>query len=270
MSDTVLSAVQHIRKMRGSSQAHLMRASDGNYYVVKFQNCPQHPRVLANEFLATKIGIALRLPMPEVRVIDVPEFLIVATPEMRIDTANKYFPCASGMQLAVRYAGDIWQDHVVDYMPKALSGRVENLLALIQVLVFDKWLCNCDGRQVVFSKPRGERVYRMTCIDQGWCFNAAEWDFPDKPLHGTYCHPFVYHGVSNWDSFEPVLSQVEQFDPSLLLECATDIPEEWYKGQTDDLCRLIESLLKRRLLVRDLITNFRNCSENPFPNWTVT
>jgi hypothetical protein len=31
---TGLYAVQHIRKMRGGSQSHLMRASDGHFYVV--------------------------------------------------------------------------------------------------------------------------------------------------------------------------------------------------------------------------------------------
>jgi hypothetical protein len=33
-----LYAFQHIRRMRGGSQAHLLRASDGSYYVTKFQN----------------------------------------------------------------------------------------------------------------------------------------------------------------------------------------------------------------------------------------
>ncbi len=44
-----LAVVQHIRPMRGGSQSHLMRASDGAYHVVKFQNNPQHRGVLANE-----------------------------------------------------------------------------------------------------------------------------------------------------------------------------------------------------------------------------
>ena len=53
---TNLYAVQHIRRMRGGSQAHLMRASDGHYFVVKFQNNPQHIRVLANEIFATRLA----------------------------------------------------------------------------------------------------------------------------------------------------------------------------------------------------------------------
>ena len=52
-----LYAVQHIRRMRGGSQAHLMRASDGAYYVTKFQNSPQGVRILANEMFATSLGL---------------------------------------------------------------------------------------------------------------------------------------------------------------------------------------------------------------------
>ena len=49
-------AVQHVRRMRGGAQGHLMRCSDGNFYVVKFRNNPQHLRVLANELLATRLA----------------------------------------------------------------------------------------------------------------------------------------------------------------------------------------------------------------------
>jgi hypothetical protein len=50
-----LAAIQHVRRMRGGAQAHLMRCSDGQYYVVKFMNNPQHVRVLANEMLASHL-----------------------------------------------------------------------------------------------------------------------------------------------------------------------------------------------------------------------
>ena len=49
-------AVQHIRKMRGGAQGQLMLGADGQIYVVKFQNNPQHMQVLANEFLASRIA----------------------------------------------------------------------------------------------------------------------------------------------------------------------------------------------------------------------
>lgn len=58
---TGISAVQHLRPLRGGAHSHLLRASDGACYVTKFQNNPQHVRVLANEMLATNLGLALGL-----------------------------------------------------------------------------------------------------------------------------------------------------------------------------------------------------------------
>ena len=48
------------------------------------QNNPQHIRVLANEMLATNLGLALGLPMPRVEVIEVCDWLIEHTEDLRI------------------------------------------------------------------------------------------------------------------------------------------------------------------------------------------
>jgi hypothetical protein len=64
-------AIQQIRRMRGGAQSHLMLASDGHLYVVKFRNNPQHVRVLANEFLATRLAAAVGLAVPSSEVIEV-------------------------------------------------------------------------------------------------------------------------------------------------------------------------------------------------------
>src|SRR5271166_5034186 len=55
----MLRAVEQIRRMRGGAQSHLMRCSDGNYYVVKFQNNPQRRRILVNELLGTRLAARL-------------------------------------------------------------------------------------------------------------------------------------------------------------------------------------------------------------------
>ena len=175
MNDSVLSAVHHVRRMRGGSQAHLMYASDRNYYVVKFQNTPQHVRVLANEFLATRIGFALGLPLAPVSTIDVSDWFVTHTPELRIQTESRSFPCASGLQLACRYAGDLWQGQVFDHMPETMLDRVANVHELVQILAFDKWVGNCDGRQVVFTRPNTERLYRITlCCDLSYVVSLSE------------------------------------------------------------------------------------------------
>jgi glutathione synthase/RimK-type ligase-like ATP-grasp enzyme len=72
--------------MRGGAQSHLMFADDGHYYIVKFQNNPQHIRVLANELLATRIAERTGLPVPVTEVIEVSPWLIENSPELCIKT----------------------------------------------------------------------------------------------------------------------------------------------------------------------------------------
>jgi hypothetical protein len=48
------------------------------------------------------------------------------------------------------------------------------------------------------------------------------------------------------------------------------VPPEWYGSDFDALERLVEALVKRRARVRPLITEFRNSSRQPFPQWTAS
>ena len=268
MASAPIYAVQHIRRMRGGSQAHLLRASDNHYYVTKFQNNPQHIRILFNEYFATKLGIHLGLPMPDIQIIDVQEWLIDNTPELKIDSAGLPVPCAAGQQCGSQYAADPEQSHIFDYLPEAMLKRVSNLKAFAGVLAFDKWTGNSDGRQAIFVKARHARSYWAMLIDQGHSFNAGEWDFSDRGLRGVYAHNSVYETVTGWNSFEPVLSRLEQIEFSDLWGFTSDIPKQWYENDSEGLSELISTLIKRRVLVRELIDQFRLSSRNPFPNWT--
>ena len=262
-----LDAVQHVKRMRGGSQSHLLRASDGGFYVTKFSNNPQHVRVLANEMLASRLGRWLGLPMPEVAVIEVSDWLVQHTPELCFDTAGLRAKCDSGRQLGSRYPCDPLEDVLFDYLPESMFTRVRNLADFARVLVLDKWTANCDGRQVVFSKRAKQRLYTATFIDQGYCFNAGEWNFPASPLRGVYSRNSVYAGVTGWDAFEPALTKAEQAEPLDLWRCADPIPPEWYGRDSSALQQLVETLHQQRLKLRDLITAFRDSSRQPFPNW---
>jgi hypothetical protein len=262
-----LCAVQHIRKMRGGSQAQLMRASDGAFYVVKFKENPQGIKILANEMLATRIGLHLGLPMPQVESIEVDDWLIMNTSDLRLELAGSVVPPSNGMQLGSRFVDDPWNTQIFDYLPEQLAHRIGNLPDFGRVVVFDKWVGNADGRQVVFTKAPGQRSYRAKFIDQGYCFNACEWSFPDLALHGIYCKNYVYQNVRGWESFEPTLSRVESIDQQDLWNCARDIPSEWYEDDSSSLSRLVEQLYKRTSTVRDLIAALRDSTRAPFPNW---
>lgn len=134
------------------------------------------------------------------------------------------------------------------------------------MLCVDKWTGNCNGRQAVYERKPRERKYRATFIDQGYCFNAGEWTFPDITLRGVFLGNGVYEKVTGWESFEPWLSRVEEFSLEHLADIAERVPPEWY-GDPAELERLMEQLMQRRKRVRELIAAFRDSNREPFPNW---
>jgi hypothetical protein len=261
-------AVEHIRRMRGGAQSHLMRCDDGGYYVVKFQNNPQHLRILANEMLATKMAGALGLMVPQVEVVEVRRELIQYTSELVIQLGTGRTPCRPGKQFGSRYPGDPAELPVYDFLPDEQLREVENLTDFAGMLVFDKWTCNTNGRQAIFFVRAGGSRYRAMMIDQGFCFNAGEWNFPDAPLRGLYNRHSVYRHVMGIDSFEPWLSRVEErLSRAQLGEMAGTIPPEWYSDEYEQLEHLIRKLDERRDGVRQLIISARDSGRQPFPNW---
>lgn len=263
-----IEAIQHVRRMRGGAQGHLMRCDDGHYYVVKFRNNPQHLRVLANEFLATRLAERAGLPVPVTEVVEVGDWLVSHTSELNIQLAYQTIPCLPGLQFGSRYVvSPPYEGQVFDYLPSEMMNRVRNVETFAGMLAMDKWTCNANGRQAAFWRKGREKKYTATFIDQGYCFNAGEWSFPDYPLRGVYARNDVYESVAGWDSFEPWLSRIENMEEDAIWAAAGEIPPDWYCGQWDELEALVKKLIARRAIVRELILGFRMSSRRPFPGW---
>jgi hypothetical protein len=244
-----------------------MLGSDGFAYVVKFQNNPQHLRVLANEFIATGIAREFGLRVPQVEIVEVPQWLVASTSELRIESEKGLDLCQAGLQFGSRYVGGLLPGQTVDYLPELHLSEVTNLRDFSGMLVIDKWTCNSDGRQAVFHKSLREKHYTATFIDQGYCFGAGSWRFSDAPLRGVYSRNVVYRDVKGWDSFQPWLELVDRLDGGRIWDIADKIPQEWYGGPAVELQNLIETLFTRRHRIRELIDEFRLSSREPFPQW---
>ena len=267
-------ALEHIRRMRGGAQSHLMRCSDDQHYVVKFQNNPQHKRVLVNEMLGTRLAGYLGLPTTPMAAVFVSEDLIRHTPELCMDLPRQRVPCQPGAQFGSRFPGDPRKLTLLDFLPDPLLQQVDNLHDFAGMLVFDKWTCNTNGRQTVFRREaaedveRGAASYKTLMIDQGFCFNAGEWNFPDAPLRGLYARNKVYEGVTGGDSFGPWLERLHTRVTEKSLHAALqEIPPEWYEDDLDALLALGEKLFARRNRVPELLLAAKNTTRHPFPNW---
>jgi hypothetical protein len=263
-------ALEFVRRMRGASQPWLVRCEEGGNYVVKFQNNPQHARVLANEMLASRLAQRVCLPVAAAAFVEVSRSLIGSNPQLAFDLGEHRDPIRPGLHFGSRFPGTPSQTLVADFLPDRLLRRVKHLTSVfLGAFVFDKWTCNCDGRQVIFHRPAGDEgsSYSVTMIDQGFCFNDGDWTFPDSPIRGIYPRRLVYENVRGVESFEPFLSRIENVTAGELEECTQGIPTQWCEPDPGQLARLMEALYARRRSLRQAIIDAKNSSLHPFPNW---
>ena len=269
-----------IRKMRGGAQAHLLEGEDGHYYVVKFLNNPQHRRVLVNEWLACAFLRYLQIYVPETALIEIAPAFVAAHPDLYFSVGSRREPVRPGLHFGSRLAVHPNRVALLDFLPDKLLGKVENRPDFLGMLVFDKWVANADSRQAVFFRARakswtplkGELPARVgffaQMIDHGFAFNGPHWGFADSPLQGLYFRTSIYDEVRSLDSFQPWLDMVASFPLEVIDSAWKEIPREWLgEDDEEELEKLLQSLLKRRRLVPELIQDVRRRRANAFANW---
>jgi len=264
------------RKMRGGAQAHLIEASDGHSYVVKFHNNPQHRRILVNEWIASTFLHYLDIAAPETAMVELTQEFLAATPDVHIQLGRERRPVTPGWHFGSRFPGDPMRTVVYDFLPDTLLEQVENLQDFLGVLAFDKWMGNADSRQAIFFRarvhdplaanpPRLGFVAQM--VDNGYVFEGPHWRWGESPIQGLYFRPLVYRTVRGLAEFEPWLDRIRNFPEEVVDQAVKRIPPAWLEGDEDELERLLERLMKRRERVPDLIEQCRSGRSNPFPIW---
>lgn len=268
-------AIQHVRRMRGGTQSHLMRCSDDEYYVVKFQNNPQGRKILANECLGYLIAAALHLPVAPVRLVNVTDELIKSCKDMVVELASGRRPLQAGLCFGSRYAGYEFSrpgpclPTVYDFFPDTLLGNIQNLSDFVGMLVFDKWTGNRDDRQIVFVRVGRAAPLRALMIDQGFCFNGTRWNFPNAPKAGLYIRGSVYRSVEGIESFGPWIERLnKKINRSSLREMSEQIPREWYGDDRSALQTLLDSLDERRRAIHKVLWTTYQMFPQLFPCWT--
>jgi hypothetical protein len=268
-----------LRKLRGGSQAHLIETEDGQVYVVKFLENPQHRRILINELVAAQLLEYLGIIVPDTALIWISQAFLVAHPEVGIQLGSGRIRVAPGWHFGCRYPGHPNRVAVYDVLPDPLLQQVVNRTQFVGMLVFDKWVCNTDGRQAIFFRaeprpgcPRREpgpvaQRFVASMIDHGFAFNGPSWDFPDGPLHGLYHRPLVYAQIRGWGDFDPWLVQIRNFPEEVVDQACQRVPLRWLASDADALRRLRDQLLRRRCRVADLIDDCRRARPELFPNW---
>lgn len=279
-----VTATAWLRPLRGGSQTHLLAASDGHHYVVKFTNNPQGLRTLINEWIAQRILAYLKIPCPEIEIIDIPQSLIDANPKLGIERSRVIQQPPAAWHFGSRFPGNPSLQAVHDIVPDMQLTTCRNIHHFAAALAFDKWTANADSRQCIFYRARlldimcdgeatadpefAQRGLVASMIDQGYCFNGIYWDFPDAPGFGLYYRPAVYRKVRGWADFEPWIERIQHFPDTVLDKALREIPRAWLSPEDEAaLPALMEHLVRRRTKVASLIEATHDRFPDHFPNW---
>src|SRR4051794_7549565 len=115
-----------VRKMRGGAQSHLIEADDGRFYIVKFQNNPQHRRILVNEWIASHFLNYLQIAVPSTAIVRLSEAFLAENPDVYIQLGSQRSAVEPGWHFGSCFPGNPSTVAVYDFVPDALLLKVEN------------------------------------------------------------------------------------------------------------------------------------------------
>src|SRR5258708_7141958 len=242
-----IDARRFVRKMRGGAQAHLLEASDGHFYVVKFLNNPQHQRILINEWISSAFLGYLGISTPQPEFVRVSNQFLEDHPAVHLQLGSERRPVVPGWHFGSRYPGDPARSVVYDFLPDGLLDQVENLAEFRGILAFDKWMGNADSRQAIFFRARvkeflpGSAAHPLRLgfvaqmMDNGYVFEGPQWRLMESPVQGMYFRPSVYRSVRGLKDFEPWIERIRNFPVEVVDEAAKQIPSAWIENDGAEL-----------------------------------
>ena len=178
--------------MRGGSQTFLVEGADGYHYVAKFQRNPQGTRTLVNEWIAWRILQRLGVSTADLRILRLTPPMKDRSPELHFSLGSTTVAVMPGLHLGSRCPSNPETTAIFDFLPNKLLARAANLGDFAKAFVIDHFLGNCDSRQAVFVRPRGDSALRAYLIDHGMICGASEWMIRDLPSAAVYFDRTVY------------------------------------------------------------------------------
>ncbi len=233
----------------GGSQPHVIGASDGNDYLIKFKGNPQGTGVLVNEYVVNELVAKLGFEGGHGKIVVANAFFISNQPNLQ--TKN--------LQAGLQFASPYYKHH--DNFKEALLDRMENRYKLPQVPILDTFICNDDrgsGNLLTIFDDPAKLDCRFMLIDHGHAFGGPEWtEHTLKNLQNST--KFFANVVSltniprKMEVFEPFLLQLEALTSEEIQAIINSVPGDWGL-RTADSKALLDFLVTRKDKVREILS----------------
>jgi hypothetical protein len=252
--------------MRGASQAHLVEAEDGCFFVAKFAGNPQGNRTLINEWITGQLMAQVGICTPVIRILQLPERLHRGG-GLFFQAGNKTIPITETLHLGSQCPVNPEKTAIFDFLPEKLLPQVVNLADFARAFVLDKWLYQTDKRQAIFvreQKAASVLGFRAYLIDHGMSFAGSQWELADAPMFGLCIQRGIYSMVHVQNFYQEALSCIEAITEDALYAAAEDIPSAWFSpGDYDCLANLFLKLQRRKTHLRSLVSRHLEIMTDP-------
>jgi hypothetical protein len=236
----MIEPVTYLRALAGKSKGHIISFSDGLDYVVKFMQ-PGFAKSLANEWIGYCLARFSELPIPDARIVEVPEEFFYS------------IPGAEDLRFTPRQFATMHVPSCVNLHQMPRVDSVTNGDTLAGIILLDYWLCNRDrNRNNVLLSEVTSGSYSLWMIDQGDCFGSCNWTLSDldlgklsTALYDSTTHRWMAKWVKAEESFSRYLEVMHTIPILLLEEIVASIPNEWCVT-VEERKAIVEHLVYRR------------------------
>lgn len=227
---------------RGASRPWFMLGGDRFEYVTKFYR--QGSKAMVNELVGAILARMLGLPVPEVRLVNVP--IEMMRPEMGSGVAP-------GLHVGIRKIDAMTDFETLDVAAKKLN--LINRDALYGVICFDNWVYNIDrnndGNSLI---EKVERRHKYHMVDFDCCF-GYEWTVDDLGSYRTAGSvdtlPFIREHATDRSRFGRWLEAIEGVSDAQIRRAVRSVPGGWLE---DPERRALEDfIIYRRNTVKKVI-----------------
>lgn len=246
---SALSATAFLYKLCGTSQPSILRGSDGEYHVVKFNGFPGS-QSLMNEFVGTKLIGEFGLPTPEWSPIEMSPTFIDENPRLWFWSEDAPIRPVPGLHFASRLIQGCDEQRTYQMIPHSWIGRIENRVDFLGMLVLDLWANNCDRRQAVFLSDGNDRL-RASFIDNDFMFGGKFGNHTTCPRRAMVYDLGVYEGLWRSTTVQQWLRKIDGIGEDAIRRIVEHAPDEWTDQQTRH--RIINQLAQRRAMLPSLL-----------------
>lgn len=250
MSD--LFVTRYIDRLKGGLAIPiLVQANDKNKYVVKLLNNRVSHKVLINDFICSKLGHIMELPIPNVEKIFIPQQLI------DVDSYMGQVGVQEGFHFASLYYDSI------NFIGSNSLELVRNKNDLANIMAFDLWVGNddrCDNSGNLIIDTINEKVW---AIDFGNGLNGPDWIKDDLECYDIYIPDLdgcVYGCIKNLiigeNPFGDICNRIESITYNEIKEIVDDVPDEW-KINVEERKLICDFLDDRKQRVRECLHNLK-------------